>query len=245
MPTIRARGARSGVIAGAVVSWLAVVAVSAQPGSPTHSARTAFMRAHFSEAIVVHDAVARGDQAVARTQAARLAAHTPEVPFPTGAEAFFGLMRLEADKVQKAATIAEMAPLAASLLSRCGQCHEAMHVRVAVPVAPDAGVGGLVGQMAAHQRAADALLEGLIGPSNSSWETGVRSIAALEEVAAGDLPSAALRERARIARARLSAVAVEAAAAERPPDRARAYGHLLAVCAQCHRERPSVWGPQR
>ncbi|HTV03224.1 MAG TPA: hypothetical protein VMF13_21930 [Luteitalea sp.] len=227
-----------------VASLVVVLSVSVRSQSSNDSARATFMRAHFGEAIVLHDAVARGDVPAAREQATRLAAHQTAVRFPTGAHAFFGLMQLEAGTLREAPTVEAMAPIAASLLSRCGQCHAAMHVRVAVPTAPDAGVGGLVGQMAAHQRAADALLEGLIGPSTSSWETGVRSIAALE-LDKTHMPTAVLRERATIARARLSAVVAEAVAATRPPDRARAYGHLLSICAQCHRERPTVWGPQR
>jgi len=238
------RFARVVQTAGTLALVLAFASNASLQQPTSDPARATFMQAHFSQAIVLHDAVARGDLVAARTQAALLADHRPAVPFPTGAQAYFGLMTYDAGRVRAAMTIEHAAQAAASLLSRCGQCHLAMHVRGAVAATRDSEVGGLVGQMLAHQRATDMLLEGLIGPSTATWDAGARGFATLG-ISAEAMPSRQLAAKARIANARSSQLAADAARAERPPDRARAYGRILATCASCHQEHPGVWGPQR
>ena len=110
-----------------MVGALSLVLSLASNVSPQERAsdpsRAAFMKAHFSEAIVMHDAVARGDLPAAHAQATRLAQHRPAVPFPTGAHVFFGLMTIDAGKVRSANTVEEAGHAASSLLSRCGECH--------------------------------------------------------------------------------------------------------------------------
>ena len=233
------------VMAGAVLVWSMAVAGQASQDHPALGpARRAFMDKHFMEAITLHDAVARGDLATAQAQASRLAEHRPAVAFPVGAQAFFGLMTLEARKVRDAATIEQAGHAAATLLTRCGQCHQAMHVRVSVPVTPEPEVGGLVGQIRAHQRAADLMLEGLIGPSPVNWSAGARSFGELR-FTPGDMPGRAIQERARITNARLIGLAAAAAKARQPRDRAQVYGRILSACARCHREHSGTWGPAR
>jgi len=231
-----------------MVGALSLVLSLASNVSPQERAsdpsRAAFMKAHFSEAIVMHDAVARGDLPAAHAQATRLAQHRPAVPFPTGAHVFFGLMTIDAGKVRSANTVEEAGHAASSLLSRCGECHRAMHVASAVAPTPDLRIGGVVGQMLTHQRATDLLLEGVIGPSESAWDEGVRAFAGLR-INPGDMAGARMTEKARIANARASSLAAAAAKAVTPPERAQAYGRILATCARCHQEHPGVWGPQR
>jgi hypothetical protein len=207
-------------------------------------ARQAFMAAHFMEAISLHDAVARGDLVAARSQASRLAEHRPAVAFPAGAHAFFGLMAIEATKVRDAATLEQAGHAAATLLTRCGQCHRAMHVRISVPVTPEPEVGGVVGQMQQHQRAADLMLEGLIGPSAADWSAGARSFGLLR-IDPGDMPDRAARARADITNARVISLAAAAAKATDHRERAEAYGRILSACARCHTEHPRTWGPAR
>jgi cytochrome c553 len=230
---------------GAALVWsVAVAGQASRDDAAVGPARRAFMDKHFSEAINVHDAVARGDLATAQAQASRLAEHRPEVAFPVGAQAFFGLMTIEAGKVRDAPTIEQAGHAAATLLTRCGQCHQAMHVRVGVPVTPEPETGGVVGQMRAHQRAADLMLEGLIGPSPANWTAGARSFGELRFVP-GDMPGREIRERARIANAHLLNLAAVAEKAQQPRDRAEVYGRILSACARCHREHPKTWGPAR
>ena len=239
------RAPAGSVRVGYVVTAVAAVVLLARPApAQPASARSLFMKAHFSEAIVMHDAVARGDLAAAQAQAQRLAEHRPDVRFPTGAQAFFGRMTIEAGKVRQAKTIERAASETATLLSRCGQCHEAMHVQSAIPVTPAPAVGGVVGQMLAHQRAADWLLAGLIGPSTSAWNEGARAFAQLR-LDPPAMPTRQLAERARVANARAQSLSATAAKAVGRAERAQAYGRILASCARCHQQNPGVWGPQR
>ena len=85
--------ARQFVLRGvATIAALLSMAPAAGRQPDLHDRRAAYMRAHFSDAIRTHDAVARGDLDAARAHARRLAAHKPEVPFPTGWTAFSTLM---------------------------------------------------------------------------------------------------------------------------------------------------------
>ena len=113
-----------------MVGALSLVLSLASNVSPQERAsdpsRAAFMKAHFSEAIVMHDAVARGDLPAAHAQATRLAQHRPAVPFPTGAHVFFGLMTIDAGKVRSANTVEEAghaASMPALALRRVPQGH--------------------------------------------------------------------------------------------------------------------------
>jgi hypothetical protein len=221
-----------------------VVSAGQAQVEPRSVARAAFMRAHFAEALKLHDAVARGDLAAARDQAERLAAHRPDVAFPAGAASFFQMMSLGARDVSEARTMEQAGRATATLLSQCGQCHAAMQVRNAIPAAPASEVGGLVGQMRAHLRASDLLLEGLVGPSPAQWRAGARELAAIT-LRPGDMPERALRERARLANARFAELAAAAAGARDTRERAEIYGGMLVTCARCHQEHPKIWGPDR
>jgi hypothetical protein len=98
--------------------------------------------------------------------------------------------------------------------------------------------------MRQHQRAADLMLEGLIGPSAADWSAGVRSFGALR-IDPGDMPERRLKERAKITNARVISLAAEATRAQQLRERAQAYGRILSACAHCHTEHPNAWGPAR
>ena len=76
------------LVVSATIAALLSLASAAGRQTDLHDRRAAYMRAHFADAIRTHDAVARGDLDAARTHARRLAAHQPDVPFPTGWVAF-------------------------------------------------------------------------------------------------------------------------------------------------------------
>jgi hypothetical protein len=221
---------------------LTIVAVNAQERSG--STRAAYMRGHLADAIPLHDAIARGDLATARTHAMNLLSRTSDVTFPTGSVVYFELLKQSATKVIEARTIEVAGRSASTLLSRCGQCHRAMHVRIPLSPTPEARVGGVVGQMIDHQRAADLLLEGLVSPSESQWQAGAEAFARTR-LEPRDMPGGKLAERARVANALLQSLATAATDARRPPDQAQVYGRVLATCARCHQEHASVWGPNR
>jgi len=237
--------ARQGVL-GVLATVAALLSfVSAAERQPDlHDRRAAYMRAHFSDAIRTHDAVARGDLDAARAHAQRLAAHQPEVPFPTGWAAFSTLMINAAREIEGAPRLELAARSTAVLLTRCGECHQAQHVvaRVARHL-EDAAPAATA--MREHQAAADLLLIALVEPSASSWDQGAQSFSRIR-LPRDDMPNRQLRARALIGDARFTAFAAAAAEAVRPPDRARVYGRVLSTCAGCHREHGvESWGPDR
>jgi mono/diheme cytochrome c family protein len=232
------------VVWGTLATGAALVSVAFAAGHQPelHERRSAFMRAHFADAIRTHDAVARGDLDAARSHAQRLAAHKPDVPFPTGWHAFATLMVNAAREIEAAATLEGAAGSTAVLLTRCGECHQAQGA--VGDVARQLG-GGAAGTMRDHQAAADLLLTGLVQPSASSWDQGVEAFGRIRLPQDG-MPTRELRAQAVVGDARFTAFAAQAAKAVRPPDRARVYGRVLSTCASCHREhRVDSWGPDR
>lgn len=205
--------------------------------------RAAYMRAHFHQALLVHDAVARGDLPEAKRQAAVLAEHSPTVPMPVGADAFQGALTKAARDAAGANSLDQAAQGIAEVLGTCGQCHKAMNVRASVPASPDERVGGVVGHMLLHQRGADALLEGLVAPSESQWVEGVRAFAA-PRVARNEVPGR-MRRSFDHGETELASLAGHMAQAHRTRDRESLYGKVIATCGSCHQQLAPRGGPRR
>lgn len=205
--------------------------------------RAAYMRAHFNQTLLLHDAVARGNLDTARVEATRLAQHSPTVPMPVGAEAFQGTLTQLAQKAASAKTLPEAADATAAILGTCGQCHKAMNARATVPAGPEAKVGGLVGHMLLHQHGADALVEGLVAPSETAWVEGVRTFAA-PKLESNEVPGK-MRKQMSHGETELAQLAGRAAQATRSRDREAVYGKMLAVCGDCHRTQSRHAGPDR
>lgn len=215
----------------------------AQSSSRYNPLRAAFMQAHFEEVMVLHDAIARGDLQAARSEAAILAERSPAVPMPPGASAFQGALAKLAREAAKAPAIESAALTVAEMLGTCGQCHEAMHVRAAVPTGKDIKVGGLVGHMLLHQHGSDALIEGLVGPSDSQWGEGVRTFASPK--IADEMVPGRLTRKMRESETALAVLAGRAAQAHRTRDRVEIYGQILATCGNCHSTQARHAGPDR
>jgi len=205
--------------------------------------RAAYMRAHFHQALLLHDAVARGDIARARAEAATLAAISPTVPMPPGAAAFQGALTQAARRAAAAASLEDAADATATLFGTCGQCHKANQVRAAVPLATEIKVGGLVGHMLLHQQGADDLLEGLVAPSDEQWVEGVRTFAGAK-YGAHEVPG---RTRKAIdhGETELAVLAGHAAPAQRTRERVAIYAKVIATCGNCHRTHAQFGGPER
>ena len=119
---------RGGVVV--LLTWTVAMSIGslAREQPDVRDARATLMRAHFSDGLRLHDAVARGDLEAARLHARTLAEHRPDVPFPTGAAVFFTLMQYAARDVDRAPVLEVAARATAVLLTRCGECHAAQHV---------------------------------------------------------------------------------------------------------------------
>lgn len=220
---------------------LASLVTSAQTRDRYNPLRAAYMRAHFEQTMRLHDAVARGDLAAAKREAATLAERSPDVPMPAGAEAFHGALTRAARQAAEATTLETAAQATASVLGTCGQCHKAMQVRAGVMPPADVKVGGLVGHMLLHQRGVDALLEGLVAPSDTQWGEGVRTFAA-PKLDRSEVPGR-MRRTFDHGETELAVLAGRMAQAHRTRDREALYGQVLATCGTCHQKLARHAGP--
>jgi cytochrome c553 len=244
------------VLSGPRFQWLTMLAalllagatftgaqVRPQPPDRYNPLRAAYMRAHFYQAMLLHDAVARGNLEAARVEATRLQQHGATVPMAVGAEAFQGAVLRMAKQASGATTLSEAAQATAVILGTCGECHRAMQVRAMPPLNTEIKVGGLVGHMLLHQHGSDALVEGLVAPSDSAWTEGVRTFAS-QKLDSAKAP-AKFRKELTAAEATLAELARQAAQAQGSRDREVAYGKVLATCGGCHHMVSRSAGPDR
>ena len=111
------------------------------------------------------------------------------------------------------------------------------------PLSTDIKVGGLVGHMLLHQHGSDALVEGLVAPSDSAWTEGVRTFAT-QKLDSAHAP-AKFRKELAAAETTLAELAGQAAQAKGSRDREVAYGKVLATCGACHGMVSHSAGPDR
>ena len=225
------------------ILWIAALA-AVVAGQPQDPARTAVMRGHYREAMIVHEAVIRGDLPAATSAARALAEYEPPPGTLPKAEPFVRAIRESSAQIEHAGSIADAASATANMLIACGDCHRALGTQPSAPLAGPPKVGGVVGHMLAHQRAADQMLQGLVSPSESSWRDGARAFAAAPLVQR-DLPARDSEAHDLILRERsVHQIAAGAAEARDARNRAGFYGLILGGCADCHKQHAKVWGPK-
>jgi hypothetical protein len=224
--------------AGASASWFDAPAQVPQPGA----AQAVEMGNHYSLALAMHTAVTRGDLAAIAISAQALT----QYPEPPGANdrtsRYVAAIRQTAAAAAVAPNIVAAATTTALMLNACGQCHLAIGARPTLPLRPEPELGGVVGHMLAHRRAADQMFQGLVLPSHALWRDGTRAFA-VAALHGSDLPvSAAERRQLTQTEERMHRLATDAAQATDLRARANFYGQLLAGCADCH-HRSAWWGP--
>jgi len=243
----RMNGARSVVVFSSVLTvWLAIAHGTTVRGQtvPADPARGAQMRDHYSHALTLHAAVIRGD--VPAIAAAAAALREYEGPQEVGPRSAFHVsaIREAAAKVAAATDVPSAAYAAALMPSACGNCHRAVGTMPAAPLAAPSEIGGVVGHMLAHQRAADQMLQGLIVPSDSLWRAGTRAFVSAP-LHPRDLPvTSAERRQLAPTEERIHRLASEAAQATDMQARASYYGQMLSGCADCHKQHAKLWGPK-
>jgi cytochrome c553 len=208
-------------------------------------ARAILMKAHYREAITVHDAVIRGDLPAIGPAAAALASAQIPGGAPAAATAPMNAMKAAAARAAAATTLATASREAATMLASCGECHTAAGTRPALPIAPPSDVGGVVGHMLEHQRAVDQMLQGLVVPSATLWRQGAEGLKTAP-LHRSDLPrDAALTRDVTAAEKRVHQMAGAAATMDTPAARAGQYARILTTCAECHSAHRKIWGPSR
>jgi cytochrome c553 len=131
------------------------------------------------------------------------------------------------------------------MLASCGDCHTAAGTRPALPSAPPAAVGGVVGHMLDHQRAIDQMLQGLVVPSATLWRQGADGLKAAPLHRSALPRDGALSRDVIAAEKRLHQMAEEAATTNEPAARSGQYARMLTTCAECHSAHQKIWGPSR
>jgi hypothetical protein len=228
------------------------VAITVRPGLAAGQAqrspaslgdRVAAMRHHFLDVSLIHEAVIRGDLAGVLQPAATLARMQTPRGLPATAEPFVAAIREAGRAAASAPNLRTAAAATVTLLMQCAGCHQASGIFPG-PVSerrPD--VGGIVGHMLTHQRAADDLLQGLVIPSESRWQEGAAKLETLT-LGAEDWPrDPKLTAEARQADVTVHALADQAREAATARARANVYVDLLTTCASCHSLHRRVWGP--
>jgi cytochrome c553 len=190
----------------------------------------------------MHRAVIRGDLAEVAVDAQTLTRYEGPPGMPERATTYVTAIRQAATTAAAAPTAVAAATASALMLSACGQCHRLVGARPSIAVRGSPELGGLVGHMLAHQRAADQIFQGLLLPSDALWREGTRAFAS-QPLHSMDLPVGGL-ERRKLSRTeeQIHRIATDAAQANEPRARANYYGQLLAGCADCHSQ-SAKWGP--
>jgi mono/diheme cytochrome c family protein len=215
-----------------------------QTSLPSNPQRLAEMRHHFLQVTLVYEAVIRGDLAAVRAPATELSILPTPTGLPLTAAPFVDAIRTAGRQAAVATTLEAAAAPAAMMLAQCGECHRAAGIFPAPSARTYPDVGGLVGHMLEHQRAADELLQGLLIPSESRWTQGAARLRAAE-LSRADLPSdPKLTPEVRKAEAAVHALADRAAAASTTAARAAVYVDLATTCARCHTLHRQIWGPK-
>lgn len=239
------------LLAAAIPGGATVVSVStfgpAAAGQQIRSTpeRLAQMQHHFSQVGLVHEAVIRGDLPAVRGPASQLAESETPRDVPASTAPYVAAMRLGAKRAAEARELASAAAATASILLACGECHRNAGT-MPVPVTPKRPpVGGLVGHMLEHQRAADEMLEGLFIPSETQWLRGAARFvgAPLRQQSLPRDPK--LTPGIRKAEERVHQLAERAREARAWKDRGEIYAEMLTTCASCHSLHGVVWGPRR
>ena len=211
---------------------------------PTTPARLAQMQHHFLQVTLIHEAMIRGDLPAVRAPARELARLPAPPDTPVRTAPFVAAIAAAAARAAEAPDLETAASATSMMLRQCGDCHRSAGIFPAPSAVARPDVGGLVGHMLEHQRAADDLLQGLLIPSGSLWQRGAGRLKAAP-LRPGDLPvDRAFTAELKRTDARVHALAAAAAAATDAPARASVYADLLTTCAQCHGLHRQIWGPR-
>jgi hypothetical protein len=101
----------------------------------------------------------------------------------------------------------------------------------------------MAAHMAAHQQAIEYLYQGLVTPSDVSWNKGAELLKAAP-LATSELPAdPALTDDIKAFEGKVHQFAGMARKAADANTRVGLYGELLAGCAECHGLHGKVWGP--
>jgi mono/diheme cytochrome c family protein len=233
-----------GLLIATAVRVVAAAGPDQNQSPPADPWRAAVMQHHFVEISRVHDAVIRGDLRAALPPAAELAAMRMPAGLPETVEPVVGILRQAGRLAGTAPNLRTAAAATVAMLQQCATCHQMVGIYPAPipPKRPD--VGGIVGHMLDHLKAADDLLQGLIIPSDSLWQSGAARLRTATLSPDDWPPDPKLTAEARKADAAVHALSDRARAARTKNERGAVYAELLTTCASCHSLHRGIWGPR-
>lgn len=192
------------------------------------------MHEHFRHALQMRSGAIFGDTELFSEASAALASPPAMDGLPPGSERFVDDVQRQAHRASTASAASERRVAAAEVARTCGACHQAYRV------GPEFVIGGpLPGEslqmhMARQSRVSRLLWDGLVGPSNSTWEAGAEALEATAEFPREIVSRVRDPELLQEARTQLRALGERASRAADPTDRVRVLAQVWGVCAGCH-----------
>jgi hypothetical protein len=195
------------------------------------------MTGHFARAGRLYGSVAAGNLDSVRVEAEALIAEEPGGGLGPKAQPYVEQLQAFAGLAARAPDVQAAASAVAQLGATCGACHAAMRrgPRYQVAGGPAAGGTAIATRMLRHRWAADRLWEGLIGPSDTSWEAGAAAL--YDAPLYTDALTRDVEQYEPVTQLAWTVHDIGARARLEPSltVRAELYGQLLGTCARCHR----------
>jgi cytochrome c556 len=218
---------------GTALAGVLVAAACAPKTAPDVEPR---MADHFTNVGLLHGAAAAGDLVSVHAQAGLLLARETGAGMPGRAQRYVQELQTFAGLASRAPDIASAASAVARVGAACGSCHRSMKRGPVYHIVsgPPEGDTPLAARMIRHQWAADRLWDGLVGPSDVSWQAGA------EALRDAPLFSDAVTEDVENYEAvtklawQVHEVGALAGGVQDQARRAELYGTLLGTCASCH-----------
>lgn len=193
------------------------------------------MHQRFSRTFDIQTGLIHGDLEQVRSAATWIASRVDGVGLSSEAEAYSRRLAEEAGALALAQDLQEAAALTATLAVSCGDCHQALGRGPRFVVGQSSPRGdSREAQMIRHLWAADRMWEGLVGPSEESWQAGASALAETGptlvralRASSGSGPGSSLVNQ-------VQAAANQALEATTWSERADAYGQMLGSCNGCH-----------
>lgn len=207
---------------------------AAEPEGPTNVEMVALMEAHYTSAILAHDALIQGDLVGFRARLAEFDSQALPAGAPEQWKPFDQQLHSAASRARDATELSTAASTMAAVALACGACHQSTPGGPVYPAPPvDEDDRQTKAEMRRHEWAVLMLWDGVTGPSEYAWGRGAEGLAETRIFA--DVASPGGTDQSLLTReATLRRLGEEAKTAISLPDRALLYALMLATCGDCH-----------
>jgi len=194
------------------------------------------MIGHYENVGRLHAEAAAGRLEGVRTEANELLARESGAGLPADVASHVEELRIYAGLAARAPDVTSAASAVSRVAAACGSCHKAMKrgPTYEIVTGPPAGENPVATRMIRHTWAADKLWDGLVGPSDDSWQAGasvLRDAPLFTDDLTDDVEQYEPVTKLAWTVHELSA---RANSARDQSVRAALYGELLGTCASCH-----------